>query len=289
MSVDSVERAERRLLVIANETLAGDELVAAVKRHAAQGAVRVHVVAPVSDPSAGYVVYEDSRRAAAGRRLDRTVRVLQEAGIAAYGEVYDSGPLDAVKDTLAQEPVDELIVSTHPESKSGWLRRNLVDEIRKAAAGRPVEHVVSDVTARAGANVLVVANETVLGEPLLDRIRERAEQGPASFLLVCPQSDPRQGQHPEAERRLRLALARLRGEGIEAHGQIAHPDPYTAAMQELQDERVDEIIVSTFPGERSGWLRRDLVGRLRASAGVPVEHVVSDLPRSREEALAGES
>lgn len=37
---------------------------------------------------------------------------------------------------------------------------------------------------------------------------------------------------------------------------------------------VDEIIVSTFPGERSGWLRRDVVGRLRAGAGVPVQHVV---------------
>ena len=42
----------------------------------------------------------------------------------------------------------------------------------------------------------------------------------------------------------------------------------------VEDERTDEIIVSTFPGERSGWLRRDLVGRLRSQAGVPVQHVV---------------
>jgi hypothetical protein len=58
------------------------------------------------------------------------------------------------------------------------------------------------------------------------------------------------------------------------HGQVAHPDPYTAAMQAVHDERTDEIIVSTYEGERSGWLRRDLVGRLRADSGVPVEHVV---------------
>jgi hypothetical protein len=46
-------------------------------------------------------------------------------------------------------------------------------------------------------------------------------------------------------------------------------------MQEVHDERVDEIIVSTFPGEqRSSWLRRDLVGRLRSESGLPVEHVV---------------
>jgi hypothetical protein len=45
-------------------------------------------------------------------------------------------------------------------------------------------------------------------------------------------------------------------------------------MEHVEDERTDEIIVSTFPGERSGWLRRDLVGRLRAQSGVPVQHVV---------------
>ncbi len=66
----------------------------------------------------------------------------------------------------------------------------------------------------------------------------------------------------------------LRSEGLEVHGQIAHPDPFVAAMEAVEDDRTDEIIVSTFPGERSGWLRRDLVGRLRAQSGLPVQHVV---------------
>ena len=264
------------ILVVANETLVGGELVGAVERRAAKGPIRVAVVAPVSQPKEGYVVYRDSRRASAGRRLERTLTALREAGIPAHGGVYDDEPLAAVKDVLASEEVDEIIVSTHPETKSGWLRKNLVEEIRRVAGDCPVEHVVADTTARTGVNVLVVANETVLGEPLLERIRERARRGDdAAFLLVCPQSDPTRGEHPEAERRLRAALATLRGDGIEAHGQIAHPDPFTAAMQEVHDERVDEIIVSTFPGDqRSSWLRRDLVGRLRSESGLPVEHVV---------------
>jgi hypothetical protein len=263
------------VLVVANETLVGRELVEAVERRAREGSIRVAVVAPVTQPREGYVVYRDSRRAAAGRRLDRTLSALREAGIPAHGAVFDDEPLAAVKDVLGSEPVDEIIVSTHPETKSGWLRRNLVDEIRRVAGDRPVEHVVADVTARSGANVLVVANETVLGEPLLDRIRARAAESPASFLIVCPQSDPTRGEHPEAERRLRAALSTLRAEGIDVHGQIAHPDPFTAAMQEVHDERTDEIIVSTFPGERrSSWLRRDVVERLRSESGVPVEHVV---------------
>jgi hypothetical protein len=263
------------VLVIANETLVGRELVDAVERRAQQGPIRVVVVAPVSQPREGYVVYRDSRRAAAGRRLERTLSALREAGIPAHGGVFDDEPLAAVKDVLASEEVDEIIVSTHPETKSGWLRKNLVEEIRRVAGERPIEHVVADVTARSGANVLVVANETVLGEPLLDRIRARTREGTASFLIVCPQSDPTRAEHPEAERRLRAALATLRAEGIDVHGQIAHPDPFTAAMQEVHDERTDEIIVSTFPGaRRSSWLRRDLVERLRSESGLPVEHVV---------------
>jgi hypothetical protein len=266
----------RTILVVANETLVGDELVDAVKRHADAGPVRVVVIAPVTQPQEGYVVYEDSRRASAGRRLDRTVNALREAGIPAHGGVYDDEPLSAVRDVLASEDIDEVIVSTHPETKSGWLRKNLVEEIKRAAGARPVEHVVADTASRTTANVLVLANETVLGEPLLDRIRLRAREGPASFLIVSPQSDPTRADHPEAERRLRAALSTLRGEGIEVHGQVAHPDPFTAAMQAVHDERTDEIIVSTFPGERSGWLRQDLVGRLRSKTGLPVQHVVSE-------------
>jgi len=271
-----MDESPASVLVIANETLVGGELVAAVERRAAKGPIRVAVVAPVSQPREGYVVYRDSRRASAGRRLERTLTALREAGIPAHGGVFEDEPLAAVKDVLASEEVDEIIVSTHPETKSGWLRKNLVEEIRRVAGDRPVEHVVADAGARTGVNVLVVANETVLGEPLLERIRARAAQGDgAAFLVVCPQSDPTRAEHPEAERRLRAALATLRAEGIEVHGQIAHPDPFTAAMQEVHDERVDEIIVSTFPGEqRSSWLRRDLVGRLRSESGLPVEHVV---------------
>ena len=268
----------RKILVVANETLTGDELLDAVRRRVEGTDAVVLVIAPVNAPREGYVVYENTRRAAAGRRLDRTLERFREAGIPASGHVVDNDPLTAVKDTIAMEEPDELVVSTHPEAKSGWRRRNLLDEIRKVAGDRPVEHVVSDIASRTGAtNILVVANETLLGAPLLDRIREKARAGGegTSFLIVSPQSDPDQGSHPEADRRLRQVLTQLRSEGIEAHGQVAHPDPFTAAMHAVRDESIDVILVSTFPEQRgSSWLRRDLVGRLRDEANVPVEHVV---------------
>jgi hypothetical protein len=269
------------VLVVANETVTGRRLIGAVeRRRTTTGDLRVTVVCPVNQPERGYVVYEDTRRASAGRRLDRTLKVLRDERILADGYVVESDPVTAVRDALAQlEPrVDDIIVATHPVAKSGWLRRNVVDRIRDSAGDIPVEHVVVDVSAEGEgeANVLVIANETVLGSRLLEKIRERAARGKASFLLVSPQSDPAQGEHPEAERRLRRALSELRGAGIDAHGQVAHPDPFEAAMEAMREERVDEIIVSTFGPERSGWLRRDLVERLRTETKVPVEHVVAE-------------
>jgi hypothetical protein len=264
------------ILVVANETVASDQLLDAVRGEAHAGDDLVTVLAPVNAPGSGYVVYEDTRRSAAGRRLDRTLSALREAGIAAHGLVVDTSPEEAVRDALAQlEPTpDRIVVSTHPAQKSGWLRKHVVDKIRDVAGDIPVEHIVVDIESEGGPkNVLVVANETVVGDPLLQRIRDRAAQGPASFLIISPQSDPTQGAHPEAERRLRRALTILRAEGLEIHGQVAHPDPYAAAVQAVEDERIDEIIVSTFAPEKSGWLRRDLVDRLRKQTGIPVEHV----------------
>ncbi len=268
----------RHLLVVANETVTGSGLIEAVKRKAGEQDVElVTVLAPVSTPQTGYVVYEDTRRAAAGRRLDRTREMLREAGVPAHGLVLETDPESAVRDAfgmLDPRPTD-VIVSTHPLQKSGWLRKNVVDRIKKAAGDDvPVEHVVVDVAEEGPRNVLVIANETVVGKALIDRIRERAERGPASFLIISPQSDPKQSAHPEAERRLRRALSELRAAGIDAHGQVSHPDPYTAAMQAIDDERVDEVIVSTFEPARSPWMRRNLVQRLHNDAKVPVEHVV---------------
>jgi hypothetical protein len=264
------------VLVVANETVTGRALIEAVERRR-NGELQVTVICPVKQPERGYVVYEDTRRAAAGRRLDRTLTMLRGEGIGAHGLVVETDPVTAVRDAIAQlEPrVDEIVLATHPQEKSGWLRKNVVDRIRDCAAHIPVEHVVVDISAETGTkNVLVIANETVIGEPLLARIRERAARGAASFLIVSPQSDPTRSEHPEAERRLRRALAELRGAGIDAHGQVAHPDPFEAALEAIGEERVDEIIVSTFAPERSPWLRRNLVQRLHNETKLPVEHVV---------------
>ena len=265
------------MLVIANETAASPALLDTLRERASLHDVQVTVIAPISEPRHGYVVYQDTRRASAGRRLEKTLGLLRSSSIPSQGFVVDTSPVQAAKDALEQlEPrPDEIIVSTHSAQRSSWMRRDVVREISRVAGGVPVTHVVAlDDSATAEQNVLVVANETVISKELLDRVRARAGRGPASFLIVAPQSGD--VESPEAVRRLRRALSELRSEGIDAHGQVVHPDPFTAALEATHDERVDEIIVSTFPSARSGWLRRDLIGRLRSETGLPVDHVVSE-------------
>jgi nucleotide-binding universal stress UspA family protein len=268
----------RQILVVANETVVSPALVDLIQQKARDSAVYVTVLAPVNQPRQCYVVYYDTRRAAARRRLEKTLELLRSAGIPADGIVVESDPVSALQDAIHQLKPDEIVVSTHPQQKSGWLRRNAVEQMRRVAGALPFQHVVVDLAAERGqANVLVVANQTVLGAPLLDKIRERAQKGPASFLIISPQGES-EGSYEGAERRLLRAVSVLRGEGLDIHGQISHPDPFSAVMQTIEDERVDELIVSTFPDARSGWLRRNLLERLRDATKLPIEHVTVDEP-----------
>jgi hypothetical protein len=268
----------QNIVVIANETVVSRKLVELVEARAGGGAAQVTVVAPVNQPRQGYVVYYDTRKAAARRRLDKTLELLRREGVPSTGVVVESDPVSALRDAINQLEPTEIIVSTHPQQKSGWLRRNAVEQMRRVAGDIPFEHLVVDLSEEQGStNVLVVANQTVLGDALLERIRDRAQASPASFLIVSPQGDGG-GSYEDAEKRLLRAVTRLRAQGLDVHGQISHPDPYTAVMQAIEDERVDEVIVSTLPRARSGWLRRDLVERLRADTKLPVDHVEVDAP-----------
>jgi hypothetical protein len=132
----------RHLLIVANETVAGRELLDAVERRVRTGALDITVLCPISAPPGAYVVDPVAVRAAASDRLEHTLRALREGGIEARGFVVEAGPFDAVRDHVAHEAPDEVIVSTHPQHKSRWLRRDVVEQIRRLLRDIPVEHVV---------------------------------------------------------------------------------------------------------------------------------------------------
>jgi hypothetical protein len=136
-------------------------------------------------------------------------------------------------------------------------------------------------------NVLVVASETIGGEKLLDAVRARAAQGDdVRFVVVVPMTRPRHGNviyddavRDAAQVRVDLTRAFMAEEGFENAGRVGDADPFAAAMDAVEDYRIDEIILSTRPEQTSGWLRRDLPERLRGATGLPVEHVVVDIDR----------
>jgi hypothetical protein len=264
----------RRILVVANETVTGQPLIDAVKRRIDGGPVAVHVICPQNQPKHGYVIYDETVRGAAENRLAMTLAQLREVGVEAIGEVMDPDPYSAIMDAVGERDYDEIVISTHPDTRSGWLRQDLITRVEQATR-RPVEHVVVDLgpgDPDAGVRTLVVANQTVGGEALIEQLKQLAAQAPHRFIVVCPQGG---AGEDDAHRRLAHTLKRLQDEGLEAIGQVTHPDPYTAIQQALRFYGIDEIVISTFPATRSGWLRADLVGRVQASTDKPVHHVVS--------------
>jgi hypothetical protein len=217
-------------------------------------------------------------RESAQVRVDLALSAVAAEDIEATGEVGDSDPFMATMDAVAANRPDEIILSTLPAQASGWLRRDLVERIRNATA-LPVHHIVTDI-AQEGLSfkvTLVVAHKTSSGEELITHLREQAAQGdPRLFIAVVPQLDGSGTAPREARARLASMLDRLHSAGLLSSGMIGDPDPYTATMNALELFHVDDVVISTLPGERSGWLRSRLIERVRGATAVPVEHVVVD-------------
>src|SRR5919109_1959637 len=136
---------ERRILVIANETVGGETLRNTIRERSEGYRAEVLVVCPaLNTPLKHWVSDEDGARSAAQERLDRSLARLHDAGIDARGEIGDGEPLQAMEDALRTFGADEIIISTHPEGRSHWLERGVVDRARERFAV-PITHVVVDL------------------------------------------------------------------------------------------------------------------------------------------------
>ncbi len=271
--------ASKTVLVVANETIGGRSLLEAVQQRAGED-VRFVLCVPQNRPRAGLVVYDDAVFDAAQARVDLALEVIRDMGIRAIGEVGDPDPYTATVDAVREYRPQEIIISTFPETRSGWLRRDLIERVQDAT-GLPVTHVVTDIDAEGLPFhvTLAVANRTASGDELLEALKAKAEQQAAVnerqlFLLLIPQEGGDGQSTRRARTRLKLVLDRLRVRGLYAAGMIGDPDPYTAILNTLQYFRVDDVVISTFAETKSGWLRADLVERVRRATGKPVEHIV---------------
>src|SRR5215212_10367265 len=128
------------VLVLANETIGGGQLLDAVRERHARGEARFFVVVPQARPRFGNVVYDDVVRDSAQVRVDLALEFMHNERIKGTGEVGDQDPMNAAKDAIAAEGIDEVIVSTLPAESSGWLRRHLPERLHEEA-GLEVTHV----------------------------------------------------------------------------------------------------------------------------------------------------
>jgi GNAT superfamily N-acetyltransferase len=266
----------KTVLVVANETLGGAPLLAKIKEKAAQeGGIRLVVCVPRTNPRQGNIIYDEAVFDAAQIRIDLARKIMREEGIEAIGEVGDPDPYTATMDAIAEHHPDEIIISTYPAASSGWLRRDLIERISEATQ-IPVEHVVVDLDEEGlpFAVTLAVANRTAASPTFLEALKARVTDVERHvFIFVVPQ----EGGHGVAARQARARLTQLidraRAAGLICAGMIGDPDPFTAVMNAVQFFRVDDIVISTLPATRSGWLRADLIERVRRATNKPVEHV----------------
>jgi nucleotide-binding universal stress UspA family protein len=138
---------ERRILVIANETVGGEALRECIREKSEGYRESVLVVTPaLNSPLRHWASDDDNARAAASERLERSIARLRDLGVEASGEVGDSEPLQALEDYARIFGPDEIIISTHPEGRSHWLERGVVDHARERFTV-PITHVVVDLEA----------------------------------------------------------------------------------------------------------------------------------------------
>jgi hypothetical protein len=131
------------------------------------------------------------------------------------------------------------------------------------------------------ARVLVVAHKTAATQPLLEAVRDRAQQGKCTFTLLVPNAthglhkvvDPEDQEASEAQRVLDRALPLLEmAAEAPVTGLVGDPDPVAAVHDALNLHGFDEVIVSTLAPKVSRWLRLDLPSKV-AGMGLPVTTV----------------
>jgi GABA permease len=138
----------QRVLVLANETVEGTELLNELRAIDRAGKAEYFVCVPANPIDTGQAMHQgavymwDATVQAAQDRLDRTLTILRNENLAASGELGDYRPLRALAHAVETFHPDRLVICTHPVDRSAWLRYDVVDRAREAYPALPVTHIV---------------------------------------------------------------------------------------------------------------------------------------------------
>lgn len=280
----------RPVLIFLNEVAGGRKLLEVIRDRAAEASY-VAVVAPRNQPAAGQLVTDDRIEAAARSRINVTLAILQEFGIEAVGEVMDRDPSLALGDAIRAHRPSEVLLSCLYDSRFGLMRKDLVEWSRREfEPATKITHIPvrieDDSIAWDVTHTLVVATQTVASPDLVSRLIDRSGERAHRYTIVSPRTE---GVDPgQLSADLALTLAALYRAEIDATGQPLSPDPFAAVRNAIEHYRVDEILISTFAGEKSAWLSDDLIGRVREITDKPVEHTEVGRPAEKIAAAVAE-
>ena len=257
------------------------------RRPAQTATSRVVICVPRTNPRHGNVIYDEAvstpRRCASTSRA----RCCASEGIDAIGEVGDPDPYTATMDAIAEYAARRDHHLDLPGRLVGLAapRPHRAHRGRRRPAGRARRHRPR----RRGPAVRASRSSSPTAPPRARRCSRRSRPARTS-------DEPPRLHRRRARRRAATASharsargaprpgasTALRAAGLVRAGMIGDPDPYTATMNALQFFRVDDIVISTLPETRSGWLRADLIERVRRASNMPVEHVVAEAPTAAE-------
>jgi hypothetical protein len=262
------------LLIFLNEVAGGRKLLAATRERAADASYVV-AVAPRNQPAAGQLIHPEAADEAARSRVEVTLSVFEEFGIEAVGEVLDPASDLALGDAIRSHRPGEVLLSCLYDTRFGFTRKDLVEwaeyefEPETKITHIPVR-IEDDSIRQDLTHTLVVATQTLSDPDLARRLVDRAGSRPHRFTIIAPQTEDVSAA--AVTRDLASLMAALYREDIDATGQPMSPDPFSSVENAIEHYRVDDVLISTLPGEESRWLAEDLVGRVREITDKPVSH-----------------
>ena len=214
------------ILVLANETIGGGELLDTVRERARRGRRALLRRRPPTRPRHGNVIYDEAVRDSAQVRVDLALAFMRDEGIDGTGEVGDADPFNAAMDAIARAPHrrgHHLDAAGHV---SGWLRRDLIERLETRPGCRST-HVVVDVDSEGLPFdvTLVLANQTAAGGELVQHLEKLADEGPRRFIVVVPQGSGDGRAVRAARERLGQLLESLRSDKHRGRRHDRRPRP----------------------------------------------------------------
>ena len=260
----------------------GARLLGAVRERASEVSY-IAVAAPQNQPAVGQLIDTGQLRDAARARVEVTMAILSEFGIGSVGEVMDPDPALALDDAVRAHEPGEILLSCLGGTRFGLTRKDLVEWARaRFEPQATLTHIpvrIEDDSVRWDViHTLVVATKTVATPDLLGRLKERAAERPHRYTIISPRADDDSEAAVVGD--LASTMAELYRAEVDATGQPMSPDPFQAVKNAIEHYRVDEVLISTFAGEDSRWLKEGLVGRVREITEKPVEHLESGRPET---------